>query len=141
MSVTRKVKLALEAEHYATTLAVTWPEASIAMFETVTPFEMEGLHEEVQAAALKRAVALKVHELMKQKRMNKSAMAARMRTSRAAVTSSFLIPPSYFPIGCGSERTIKISQSALSARSFEVDCLATNFLILNFYFRLSYRVS
>jgi antitoxin HicB len=47
--------------------------------------KMEGLHEEVQAAALKRAVALKVHDLMKQKRMNKSAMAAHMRTSRAAV--------------------------------------------------------
>ena len=46
---------------------------------------MEGLREEVQAVALKRAVALKVHDLMKQKRMNKSAMAARMRTSRAAV--------------------------------------------------------
>jgi DNA-binding Xre family transcriptional regulator len=43
------------------------------------------LHEEVQAAALKRAVALKVRDLMKQKRMNKSAMAACMRTSRAAV--------------------------------------------------------
>ena len=43
------------------------------------------LHEEVQATALKRAVALKVHDLMKQKRLNKSAMAARMRTSRAAV--------------------------------------------------------
>ena len=45
----------------------------------------EGLYEEVAAAALKRAVALKVQDLMKQKRMNKSAMAARMRTSRAAV--------------------------------------------------------
>ena len=45
----------------------------------------QGLHEEVYAAALKRAVALKVHDLMKEKRMNKSAMAARMRTSRAAV--------------------------------------------------------
>ena len=45
----------------------------------------EGLHEEVQAAALKRAVALKVHDLMNQKRLNKSAMAARMRTSRAAI--------------------------------------------------------
>jgi antitoxin HicB len=45
----------------------------------------EGLHEEVHAAAIKRAVALKVHDLMKQKRMNKSGMAARMRTSRAAV--------------------------------------------------------
>ncbi len=31
------------------------------------------------------AVALKVNDLMKQQRMNKSAMAARMRTSRAAV--------------------------------------------------------
>jgi antitoxin HicB len=45
----------------------------------------QGLHEEVHAAALKRAVALKVSDLMKQQRMNKSAMAARMRTSRAAV--------------------------------------------------------
>lgn len=45
----------------------------------------QGLHEEVHAAALKRAVALKVHDLMKEKRMNKSAMAARMRTSRAAI--------------------------------------------------------
>ena len=45
----------------------------------------QGLHEEVHAAALKHAVALKVGDLMKQKRVNKSAMAARMRTSRAAV--------------------------------------------------------
>ena len=45
----------------------------------------QGLHEEVHAAALKRAVALKLQDLMNQKRMNKSAMAARMRTSRAAV--------------------------------------------------------
>jgi antitoxin HicB len=45
----------------------------------------QGLHEAVHAAALKRAVALKVHDLMKQKRVNKSAMAARMRTSRAAI--------------------------------------------------------
>jgi antitoxin HicB len=45
----------------------------------------QGLHEEVHAAALKRALSLKVHDLMKQKRVNKSAMAARMRTSRAAV--------------------------------------------------------
>jgi DNA-binding Xre family transcriptional regulator len=45
----------------------------------------ERLHEEVHAAALKRAVALKVHDLMRRQRMNKSAMAARMRTSRAAI--------------------------------------------------------
>ena len=45
----------------------------------------QGLHEEVYAAALKRAVAMKVHDLMKKKRVNKSAMATRMRTSRAAI--------------------------------------------------------
>jgi DNA-binding Xre family transcriptional regulator len=52
-------------------------------FETF--LKKQGLHEQVQAAALKRAVALNVHDLMKEKRLNKSAMAARMRTSRAAV--------------------------------------------------------
>ena len=45
----------------------------------------QGLREEVHAAALKRAVALKLDDLMKQKRLNKSAMAAQMRTSRAAI--------------------------------------------------------
>ena len=44
-----------------------------------------GLQEKVDAAALKRAVALKLDDLMKQKRVNKSAMAAQMRTSRAAI--------------------------------------------------------
>jgi DNA-binding Xre family transcriptional regulator len=39
----------------------------------------------VQAAAFKRALALKMNDMMKEKRLNKSAMAARMRTSRAAV--------------------------------------------------------
>jgi DNA-binding Xre family transcriptional regulator len=47
--------------------------------------KQEGLLENVQAAAFKRALALKVNDLMKEKRMNKSAMAVRMRTSRAAV--------------------------------------------------------
>jgi antitoxin HicB len=45
----------------------------------------DGLFEDVQAAALKRALALKVNNLMKKKRLSKSAMAAAMRTSRAAV--------------------------------------------------------
>jgi DNA-binding Xre family transcriptional regulator len=45
----------------------------------------EGLHEQVHAAALKRAIAMKLDDLMKQKRVNKSAMAAQMRTSRAAI--------------------------------------------------------
>jgi DNA-binding Xre family transcriptional regulator len=47
--------------------------------------KQEGLLEDVQAAAFKRALALNVNDLMKAKRINKSAMAARMRTSRAAV--------------------------------------------------------
>ena len=45
----------------------------------------EGLHEQVHAAALKRAIAMKLDDLMKQKRMYKSAMTAQMRTSRAAI--------------------------------------------------------
>ena len=45
----------------------------------------DGLQEEVHAAALKRAVALKLDDLMKEQRVNKSAMAAQMQTSRAAI--------------------------------------------------------
>lgn len=45
----------------------------------------DGLREEVHAAALKRAIALKLDDLMKQKRVNKSVMAVQMRTSRAAI--------------------------------------------------------
>lgn len=47
--------------------------------------QKDGLHEQVHAAALKRVVALKLNDLMKEKRVNKSAMAAQMRTSRAAI--------------------------------------------------------
>jgi DNA-binding Xre family transcriptional regulator len=43
------------------------------------------IFEDVQAAALKRAVAMKVSDLMKKKKLSKSAMATQMRTSRAAV--------------------------------------------------------
>jgi hypothetical protein len=45
----------------------------------------EGLLEEVEATALKRALALKVADLMKKSDLNKSTMAVQMRTSRAAV--------------------------------------------------------
>ena len=45
----------------------------------------EGLLEEVEATALKRALALKVADLMKKSDLNKSTMATQMRTSRAAV--------------------------------------------------------
>jgi hypothetical protein len=45
----------------------------------------EGILEEVQAAALKRAVALKLADLMEKKHVKKTAMAKRMHTSRAAL--------------------------------------------------------
>ena len=45
----------------------------------------DGILEEVEAAALKRALALEVADLMAQGDFNKSALAAEMRTSRAAI--------------------------------------------------------
>jgi antitoxin HicB len=45
----------------------------------------EGLREEVHAAALKRALALKLDDLMQEQQVNKSTMAAQMCTSRAAI--------------------------------------------------------
>ena len=45
----------------------------------------EGLFDEVQAAALKRAFALKLADLMEVKQMNKTSLAGQMRTSRAAL--------------------------------------------------------
>jgi len=45
----------------------------------------EGLLEEVEAHALKRAIALQLERLRKEQALTKSAMASRMRTSRAAV--------------------------------------------------------
>ena len=45
----------------------------------------EGIFEEVEAAALKRALALKVSDLMQKKQIKKATMAKQMRTSRAAL--------------------------------------------------------
>jgi DNA-binding Xre family transcriptional regulator len=45
----------------------------------------DGILEEVEAAALKRALALKVADLMEKRDFNKTSMAAEMRTSRAAI--------------------------------------------------------
>ena len=47
--------------------------------------EEEGILEEVQAAALKRAMALSIADLMEQNAMSKTTLAKRMRTSRAAL--------------------------------------------------------
>jgi len=45
----------------------------------------EGIYEEVEAAALKRAVAMKLADIMEKERVKKTTMAKRMRTSRAAL--------------------------------------------------------
>jgi antitoxin HicB len=47
--------------------------------------EEEGILEEVEARALKRAIALQLARLIEQKSLSKSDMALRMKTSRAAV--------------------------------------------------------
>jgi DNA-binding Xre family transcriptional regulator len=45
----------------------------------------EGILEEVEIRAAKRAIALQLEKLMKSQSLSKKAMAARMRTSRAAL--------------------------------------------------------
>src|SRR5947199_9662940 len=45
----------------------------------------DGMLQEVQAVALKRAVALKVYDLLKKKKLSKSALVAEMRESRSAI--------------------------------------------------------
>jgi antitoxin HicB len=47
--------------------------------------EEEGLLEEVTATAMKRVLAWQIAQAMKKQRVTKSAMAKRMRTSRAAL--------------------------------------------------------
>ena len=45
----------------------------------------EGLYEQTTAAALKKVLALQIEEAMKTQQLTKTAMAKRMRTSRAAL--------------------------------------------------------
>jgi hypothetical protein len=47
--------------------------------------EARGIREEVEARALKQAVSLQLGRLLKEKTLTKGEMAARMKTSRAAV--------------------------------------------------------
>jgi len=52
-------------------------------FTTLDAFlEEEGILEEVTAAAIKRVIALKLREAMKQRKLTKVAMAREMNTSR-----------------------------------------------------------
>lgn len=45
----------------------------------------EKIYEQVQAAAIKRVVAYQIAEAMKKNKLTKTAMASRMKTSRAAL--------------------------------------------------------
>jgi DNA-binding Xre family transcriptional regulator len=45
----------------------------------------ENLYEKVQAAAIKRVIAYQISEEMKKKKLTKTEMASRMKTSRAAL--------------------------------------------------------
>ena len=47
--------------------------------------ESEGLLSEVEAVAVKRVIAYQLAQLMKEKKLTKTAMAQRMRTSRSAL--------------------------------------------------------
>jgi predicted XRE-type DNA-binding protein len=48
-------------------------------------FEEEGILEEIETRALKRAIAMQLAKIIKQDSVSKSDMAHRMKTSRAAV--------------------------------------------------------
>jgi DNA-binding Xre family transcriptional regulator len=52
----------------------------------------EGLLAEVEAVAIKRVIAFRVAQLMKEKKLSKTAMAKRMKTSRAVLNR--LLDPS-----------------------------------------------
>jgi len=45
----------------------------------------EGIYEQVQAVAIKRVIAHQIAEEMKKKKLSKTEMASRMKTSRAAL--------------------------------------------------------
>ena len=45
----------------------------------------EGIYEQVQAVAIKRIIAYQIAEEMKKKKLSKTEMASRMKTSRAAL--------------------------------------------------------
>jgi antitoxin HicB len=53
----------------------------------------EGLYEEVSANAIKRVIARQVADAMKEKKLNRTEMARRMHTSRAALDR--LLDPEY----------------------------------------------
>jgi antitoxin HicB len=94
----RHISLALTADDFAGTVFATWDVSE--KMRTSKPAKTKNKHrgssfreflrddgmlEEVQALALKRAVALKVYDLMKKKNLSKSALPTEMRTSRAAI--------------------------------------------------------
>jgi hypothetical protein len=77
----------------------------------------EGILDETEAAALKRALALKVADLMRKQRMKKSTMAKEMRTSRASLDR--LLDP------CNSSVTLGTLSRAAKAlgRKLKIDLI------------------
>lgn len=71
----------------------------------------DGILEEVEAAALKRAVALELGELMAHQGVPKTALARQMRTSRAAVDR--LLDPDHAALTLG---TLTRAAGALGCR-------------------------
>ena len=47
--------------------------------------EEEGIHEQVDAAAIKRVIALQIKDRMKASRISKTTLAKRMKTSRMSI--------------------------------------------------------
>jgi predicted XRE-type DNA-binding protein len=45
----------------------------------------DGIFEEVEAAAIKKVIAMKILEAMKQKKLTKASLAKKMKTSRSAL--------------------------------------------------------
>jgi DNA-binding Xre family transcriptional regulator len=60
----------------------------------------EGIFDEIEARALKRALALSVQDLMAKKKLTKTSMAVRMSTSRAAVNR--LLDDTYTSVTLGT---------------------------------------
>jgi len=67
----------------------------------------EGLAEEAEAAAVKRALAFRISELMEEQKLSKAEMAHRMKTSRAALDR--LLDP--------ENRSVTLNTLAKAARS------------------------
>ena len=74
--------------------------------------KQEGILEEVEARALKRALALELRRLLKEKSLTKSEMAERMSTSRAAVDRLLVSAEDAAAMGRRAEEVVRAGQGA-----------------------------